>query len=75
MTNEEYLDTINPNNWVHYFDSMEEFEEWCRLESPLEEDLDYALALFEDSELFEHCSVIKKVKMDLYPSRPLLPPS
>lgn len=57
---DSYEQLINPNNFIHCFDTLEEFKDWANLGTP--EEIDWAIAAFEKTELFVHCSILKNVK-------------
>ena len=55
-----YERLINPNNFIHCFDSIEEFKDWASLGTP--EEIDWAIKAFEKTELFIHCQILKQIK-------------
>ena len=59
----QYLDIIRPDSFINLFKDIQEFKEWCYIGTI--EDLKAALLEFEKYELYEYCSVIKKVKLEL----------
>jgi len=60
---DEYLNIIRPDSFINLFKDMKDFEEWCHIGTI--EDLEATLLEFEKYELYEYCSIIKKVKLEL----------
>lgn len=58
--NQKYADLIRPTNFIHVFESDDEFKEWARLGSV--EDLDWAIKEFEKDELYAHCKILKEIQ-------------
>jgi hypothetical protein len=63
----QYNELIRPDNFIHQFKNMHEFEEWCYIGAI--EDLECALKEFEKYELYEYCAVIKSVIKSLLDSK------
>jgi len=58
--NQKYTDLIRPTNFIHIFNSDDEFKEWARLGNA--EDLDCAIKEFEKDELYKYCNILKQIK-------------
>ena len=58
--NQKYTDLIRPTNFIHIFNSDDEFKEWARLGNA--EDLDCAIKEFEKYELYKYCNILKQIK-------------
>lgn len=58
--NQKYTDLIRPTNFIHVFDTEDEFKEWARIGSI--EDLDWAIKEFEKDELYTHCEILKQIQ-------------
>lgn len=56
---EKYLDITEPSNFIKLFKSEDEFSEWLDMGSV--RDLECTLKEFEDSELYEYCSIIHNI--------------
>ncbi len=58
--NQKYTDLIRPTNFIHVFDTEDEFKEWARIGSV--EDLDWAIKEFEKDELYIYCEILKQIQ-------------
>ncbi len=58
--NQKYTDLIRPTNFIHVFDTEDEFKEWARIGSV--EDLDWAIKEFEKDELYSYCKILKEIQ-------------
>jgi len=58
--NQKYNDLIKPTNFIHVFDTEDEFKEWARMGSV--EDLEWAIKEFEKDELYKYCEILKQIK-------------
>lgn len=58
--NQKYNELIRPTNFIHVFDTEDEFKEWARMGSV--EDLEWAIKEFEKDELYKYCEILKQIK-------------
>ena len=56
---EKYNEITEPTNFIKLFKTEDEFCEWLDMGSV--RDLECTLREFEDSELYEYCSIIHKI--------------
>lgn len=56
---ESYEYILQPDELIKHFESFDVFEEWCTEGSVL--DLQEALKVFEEYELYEYCAIMKAV--------------
>jgi len=58
--NQKYRDLIRPTNFIHVFDTEDEFKEWARLGTV--EDLEWTIKEFEKDELYNYCEILKQIQ-------------
>tara|TARA_Y100000816_G_scaffold106951_1_gene74573 strand:- start:1009 stop:1266 length:258 start_codon:yes stop_codon:yes gene_type:complete len=54
-----FEDLIKPSNLIQHFKTDEEFKEWAR-EGTIK-DIESAIKIFEEEELYEHCKLLMDV--------------
>lgn len=63
MINEQYEKIMNPVEFVKNFKDLDDFREWALDGTIL--DLQEAIKVFQEYELYEYCAVMKKLIDDL----------
>lgn len=63
MIDEQYEQILQPDLFVKTFKSLDDFREWAMEGTIL--DLQEAIKVFQEYELYEHCAVMQKLIDDL----------
>ena len=56
-----YEQIIQAENFVKNFRTLKDFEIWASHPEATKEDLKACLEVFEQSELYEHCAILKRL--------------
>jgi hypothetical protein len=57
-TKKQLANIIQPSNFVTYFSSRKEFEEWANMGT--KQDIEKTIEAFEKEELYEHCIILRR---------------
>lgn len=63
MINKQYEQIMNPVEFIKNFKDLDDFKEWALDGSIL--DLQEAIKVFKEHELYEYCSIMQKLIDDL----------